>query len=94
MTLFRRHPIASGILLGVIVVFAGSFLGHSFAVHYTNKIASQVQPSADAINGVWITGAIIILGSSLLAAVVGITAGLILYVELKRSAARQLRVAG
>ena len=94
MNLLRRHPIVSGIILGLVVANVGAFLGYSFAVHYTNKIASQVQPSPDAINGVWLSGVIIILGSSLLAAVVGITAGLILYVELKRSAARQLRLAG
>jgi len=90
MNSLRRHPIASGILLGLIVACTGSFLGHSFAVHYTNEIAKQVKASPDAINGVWITGVIIILGSALLAAVVGIAAGLVLYVELKRSAARHL----
>ena len=91
----RRHPIASGIILGLVIAFVGSYLGHSFAVHYTNEMAKQVKtPPADAINGVWIAGVIIILGSALLAAVVGIAAGLILYVELKRSAVRQLRVAG
>jgi hypothetical protein len=92
MSLLRRHLIASGITFGLVIAFLGSFLGHSFAVHYTNEMASQVKPSPDAINGVWITGVIIILGSSLLAAVVGIAAGLILYAELKRSAARRMSV--
>ena len=92
MNFLRRHPIVSGIVFGLATACLGSFLSHSFAVHYTNEIAKQVErQSPDAINGLWITGASIILGGSLLAAGVGIAAGLILYVELTRSAAYHLR---
>ncbi len=93
MNLFRRHPIVSGIALGIIIACAGSYLGQAFAIHHTNEIAQQVraQHPDDPLDGLWIIGLGITLIGSLVATVIGIIAGLILYVELKRSAALNLR---
>jgi H+/Cl- antiporter ClcA len=89
----RRHPIVSGIALGIIIACAGSYLGQAFAIHHTNEIAQQVRAEHpnDPLDGLWIIGLGITLVGSVVAMVIGIIAGLILYMELKRSAALHLR---
>jgi H+/Cl- antiporter ClcA len=93
MNLFRRHPIVSGIALGIIIACAGSYLGQALAIHHTNEIAQQVrvQHPDDPLDGLWIIGLGITLIGSLVGTVIGIIAGLILYVELKRCAALHVR---
>ena len=93
MNLLRRHPILAGIALGVIVACAGSYLGQVMAIHHTNEIAQQVraQHPDDPLDGLWIIGLGITFVGSVIATVVGIAAGSILYVELKRSAASRFQ---
>ena len=88
MNLFRRHPVASGIALAVIVMCVGSYLGQTVAIHHTNEIAEQVRAKHpdDPLDGLWIIGFGITLVGSLIGAVIGIAAGLILYLELNHSA--------
>ena len=93
MNLLRRHPSASGIVLAILIASTGSFLGQSFAIQHTNEIAEQLRAKRpdDLLDGLWIIGLGITLVSSAIAAVIGLAAGLMLYIELKRSAAYHSR---
>jgi ABC-type transporter Mla maintaining outer membrane lipid asymmetry permease subunit MlaE len=92
MNFLRRHPIASGIALAIVVVCAGSYLAQVFAIQHVNEIARQVRAKHpdDLLDGLWIIGLGITFIGSVIATVIGIAAGLILYVELKQSGARHL----
>ena len=74
MNLLRRHPIVSGIALGIILACAGSYPGQAFAIHHTNEIAQQVRARDpnNPLDGLWIIGFGITLVGSLAATVIGI----------------------
>ena len=93
MKVLRRHPILSGIILGFIVACSGAYLSQAFAIHHTGEIARQVraQHPDDPLDGLWIIGLGITFAGSIFATIAGIVAGLIFYVELKRSAGLRLQ---
>src|SRR4030095_10174221 len=94
MNLLRRYTIFSGIAAGLLTACVGSYVAELLAIHHTHEIGEQVRAHNpnDPLDGLWIIGLWIMLAGSILATLIGVGAGLIVYVELKRSAALHRRV--
>ena len=93
MNLLKRHPIASGVLLAIIVACFGSYLGQVLAIRQVSEIAEQVRAKHpdDPLDGLWIIGLGITLLGAVVGTLVGSVAGVIVYLRLRGSAIRMLR---